>query len=151
MRVEVKPELLRWAAERSRVEPDALAVRFPKLDAWQAREVQPTLKQLEDYARATHTPIGYFFLPEPPVERVPIPDFRTVGGAGVQRPSPDLLDTIHLCQQRQEWYREFARTLGERPLAFAGVAAVTSDVVETAEHIRRTLGFDLDERRRMPT
>ncbi|HUP60403.1 MAG TPA: ImmA/IrrE family metallo-endopeptidase [Thermoanaerobaculia bacterium] len=151
MRVEIKPELLRWAAERSRIEPDALAGRFPKLDAWQAGEVQPTLKQLEDFARATHTPIGYFFLPEPPVERVPIPDFRTVGGARLQRPSPDLLDTIHLCQQRQEWYREFARTIGERPLAFAGAAAVTSDVIDAAERIRHSLGFDLEERRRMPT
>ncbi len=151
MRVEVKPELLRWAAERSRIEPEALADRFPKLEAWEVGDAQPTLKQLEDYARATHTPIGYFFLPEPPVEHIPIPDFRTVGSARLQRPSPDLLDTIHLCQQRQEWYREFARTIGERPLAFAGAAAVASDEIETAERIRHALGFDLEERRRMPT
>jgi Zn-dependent peptidase ImmA (M78 family) len=151
MRVDVKPGLLRWAAERSRIEPDVLAERFPKLQAWEMGEVQPTLKQLEDFARATHTPIGYFFLPAPPVERLPIPDFRTVAGARLQRPSPDLLDTIHLCQQRQEWYREFARTVGERPLAFAGAAAVTSDVIEAGERIRHSLGFDLEERRRMPT
>jgi len=151
MRVQVKPELLRWAAERSQIEPEVLAERVPKLEAWQRGEVQPTLKQLEDFARATHTPIGYFFLPEPPVERVPIPDFRTLGDTRLQRPSPDLLDTIHLCQQRQEWYREFARTIGERPLALAGAAAVTSHVVETAERIRRALGFDLEERRRLPT
>jgi len=151
MRVEVKPELLRWAAERSRIDRDALDDRFPKLKEWVREAVRPTLKQLEDFARATHTPIGYFFLPEPPVERVPIPDFRTVGGARLQRPSPDLLDTIHLCQQRQEWYREFARTIGEPPLAFAGAAAVTSDVIDAAERIRHSLGFDLEERRRMPT
>lgn len=151
MRVEVKPGLLRWAAERSRIEPDALAERFPRLVEWEHGTVRPTLKQLEDFARSTHTPIGYFFLPEPPVERVPIPDFRTVGGALTQRPSPDLLDTIHLCQQRQEWYRDFARMVGERPLGIAGAAAVTSDVVETAERIRDWLGFDLEERRRIPT
>jgi len=151
MRVEVKSELLRWAAERSRIERDALGDRFPKLEQWEMGVVQPTLKQLEDFARATHTPIGYFFLPEPPVERIPIPDFRTVGGAPLQQPSPDLLDTIHLCQQRQEWYREFARTIGERPLAFAGAAAVTSEVIDAAERIRHSLGFDLEERRQMPS
>lgn len=151
MRVEVKPELLRWAAERSRIERDVLDDRFPKLEAWELGVVQPTLKQLEDFARATHAPIGYFFLAEPPVERLPIPDFRTVGGARLQQPGPDLLDTIHLCQQRQEWYREFARTIGEPPLAFAGAAAVTSEVIETAERIRHSLGFDLEERQRMPT
>ena len=68
MRVEVKPELLRWARERSMIEPAALAERFPRLDAWELGEVQPTLKQLEGFANATHAPIGYFFLSEPPVE-----------------------------------------------------------------------------------
>jgi len=151
MRVEVKPELLRWAAERSRIEPDALATRFPKLEEWTAGAAQPTLNQLEGFARATHTAVGYFFLAEPPMERIPIPDYRTVGSLHVERPSPDLLDTIHLCQQRQEWYREFARTIGDRPLAFAGVESVRSDVVAAAERIRRFLHFDLDERHRMPT
>ncbi len=84
------------------IEPAALAERFPRLDAWEQGDVRPTLKQLEGFASATHAPIGYFFLSAPSVERMPIPDFRTVGGRHVVRPSPDLLDTIHLCQQRQE-------------------------------------------------
>jgi transcriptional regulator with XRE-family HTH domain len=80
-------ELLRWARERSMIEPAALAERFPRLDAWEQGDVQPTLKQLEGFANATHAPIGYFFLSAPPVERMPIPDFRTVAGRRVVRPS----------------------------------------------------------------
>jgi Zn-dependent peptidase ImmA (M78 family) len=151
MRVEVKPELLRWARERSMIEPEALAERFPRLDAWERGDVRPTLKQLEDFASATHAPIGYFFLPTPPVERIPIPDFRTIAGRDVARPTPDLLDTIHLCQQRQEWYREFARSIGERPLAIVGSVNVTTDIRRAAAQIRNTIGFDLEERRRIPT
>src|SRR5262249_5974824 len=146
----VRPELLQWARKRSMIEADALDARFPKLRAWERREVQPTLRQLEAFARATHTPVGYFFLPEPPDEQVPIPDFRTVGSARLQRPSPDLLDTVYLCQQRQEWYREFARMSGARPLDFVGSVSVSSDVVETAAHIREKLRFDLEERRAIP-
>src|SRR4051812_37960778 len=115
-RVVVKPEMFRWAWERAGFEPGALADRFPRLEVWERGEAQPTLKQLESLAQATHTPVGYLFLPEPPVERVPIPDFRTMGSERLGRPSADLLDTVYLCQQRQEWYRDFARTEGEAPL-----------------------------------
>jgi Zn-dependent peptidase ImmA (M78 family) len=151
MRIEVRPELLRWARMRSRVELEALVARFPSLEAWERGERKPTLKQLEDYASATHAPIGYFFLSEPPVEQIPIPDLRTIADHRLERPSPDLLDTIHLCQQRQQWYRDFARSAGARELAFVGSLRVSADVEGAAEQIRRSIGFDLEERRRIPT
>src|SRR5262249_28996494 len=107
IRVPVKPELLRGARERAGLEPEELAHRFPKLREWETERAQPTFKQLEQYARVTHAPFGYFFLTEPPVESLPIPDFRTAAGRRIERPSPNLLDTVFLCQQRQEWYREY--------------------------------------------
>ena len=150
-RVSVRPEMLRWACGRGRIAPAALAKRFPRYSAWERGEKQPTLKQLEAFAKATHTPVGYLFLSEPPEERVPIPDFRTVADTPVGRPSPDLLDTLYLCQQRQSWYREFALAEGETPLEFVGSARVTDDVEAVAAAIRQALGFDLEERRRLPT
>lgn len=71
-------------------------------------EAQPTLKQLEDFARLTHTAIGYFFLPEPPALALPVPDFRTLRDEELREPSSALLDTLYLCQQRQDWYRDYA-------------------------------------------
>jgi len=53
LRVEVKPELLRWARERAMFDLDALAHRFPGLPAWESGEAHPTLKQLESFAKAT--------------------------------------------------------------------------------------------------
>ena len=82
---------------------------------------------------------------------MPIPDLRTVADREVGQPSPDLLDTIYLCQQRQEWYRDFARKAGEPKRAFVGSAIVTDKVEGIATQMRDALGFDLDERRRMPT
>ncbi|HMN95292.1 MAG TPA: ImmA/IrrE family metallo-endopeptidase [Phycisphaerales bacterium] len=125
---------------------DALEHRFPKLDAWQNRKLQPTVKQLEKFANATRTPFGFFFLDEPPVEQLPIPDFRTVGSEVLESPSPDLLDTIYLCQQRQEWYRQNALLLGEPALEFIGSASMRSDVIVSAAQIRQTVGFDLNAR-----
>ena len=150
-RVNIKSDMLRWARERSGRSVADLTKAFPRLDEWEEGQAAPTLKQLERYARATHTPVGYFFLQTPPVERVPIPDLRTVGTASVDKPSPDLLDTVYVCQQRQDWYRDFARSNRLEPLAFVGSARTSSDVVMTAADIRQTLAFDLDEQRGAPT
>lgn len=150
-RINVRPELLRWARERAGMTVFELGKRFPKVVLWERGEIRPTLKQLEGFAKATHTPVGYLFLPEPPVERVPIPDFRTVANERIDHPSPDLLDTLYLCQQRQEWYREFARSIGEQPLSFARSVRAGAGIVATAAQIRHTLGFDLDERRNLST
>ena len=151
LRVEIKPEMLRWAVERSGRDADKLYERFPKLDAWESGDAQPTFKQVEDFAKATYTPFGYFFLAEPPQEQVPIPDFRTIANADVGRPSPDLLDTLHLCQQRQEWYRDFVRSNGEDTLTFIGSTKRTASPVKVAASIRQTLSFDLAERRQLRT
>jgi Zn-dependent peptidase ImmA (M78 family) len=109
------------------------------------------LKQVEAFAKATCTPVGYLFLSEPPVETIPIPDFRAPGNTRIGRPSPDLLDTIYVCQQRQEWFRDYARSMGESPLAFVGSVKVGDSVVRTAARIRTELGLDLDVRRKIPT
>jgi len=150
-RVPVKRALYEWACERNRCLPADYAARFPHLSAWIDGTEQPTLKQLEAFATATHTPIGFFFGTEPPMEAVPIHDFRTIAGKPLARPSPDLLDTIYVCLQRQEWYRDFARGSGETALTFVGSAKVGDDVVAVAAEMARTLGFDVATRRAMGT
>lgn len=151
MRVEVRPELLDWARERAGLSVNAIVQRLPQFAQWERREVQPTLRQLEQFARLTYTPIGYLFLPEPPIERLPIPDFRTVADTGVARPSPDLLDTLYTCQQRQEWFRDHARAEGQDAVAVIGRASVDSDIETVASDMRLALGFDLAARRGMST
>jgi Zn-dependent peptidase ImmA (M78 family)/transcriptional regulator with XRE-family HTH domain len=140
-RVHVQPELLRWACERSRIDELELSVRFPHAYAWERGDKQPTLKQLEAFARATHTPLGYFFLPEPPVERLPIRDFRTVG-EDVARPSADLLDTIYVMQRRQDWLREERRDGEGEPLDFVGSARLSDEPEAVGREMRRVVGLD---------
>ena len=151
LRVPVKAATLRWACERSRIDPAILAKRFPQLPAWESGEKQPTLKQIEAFCNATHTAVGHFFGGDPPDEPVPIPDFRTIANTPVSKPSGNLLDAVYLCQNRQYWYEEFARIEGEPPLSFVGSAALTDPVERVAADIRKTLSFDLEERRRLGT
>ena len=150
-RVAVNPALIRWARERAGQAQEALAARFKKLPEWEAGETQPTLKQVEAFARAVHVPVGYLFLTEPPDEPVPIPDFRTVAGRAVRQPSPNLLDTIYACQERQSWYRDFARVAQQPEVGFVGSATVETPPEAVAARMRETLGFDLAARRACPT
>jgi Zn-dependent peptidase ImmA (M78 family) len=150
-RVTVKPDMLVWACKRSGHSIGTLRKKFPKIELWNRGEESPTFKQLENFAKSTYTPIGYLFLTKPPVETVPIPDFRTVSNDYMRRPSPDLLDTVYTCQQRQEWYREFMRSSGEQPLLFVGSIQRTNDIEKIAASMRHALGFDIEERRLMLT
>ena len=151
IRVAVKPELLRWARERAGRSRESLRGKFPRIDQWERGEAKPTLKQLEAFAKAVCVPVGYLFLPEPPRERIPIPDLRTMGGGPLGPPSPDLLDVIYLCQRRQAWYRDYARLSGEEERAFVGSVTLDAPIEKSAEVMRRALGFDLEARRECPT
>jgi Zn-dependent peptidase ImmA (M78 family) len=142
--------VLHWAAQRSGLQDENLATRFPKWLLWLSGEAQPTLKQLEDFARLTHTAIGYFFLPEPPALALPVPDFRTLRDAALAEPSSNLLDTLYLCQQRQDWYREHARMHGLQTLPFVGSVGANETPKAVALRMRESLGLSVEARRQLP-
>jgi Zn-dependent peptidase ImmA (M78 family) len=146
VRVAISREMLEWARERARLEISDLSSRFPKLAEWEAGSRKPTLKQLEQFAAATHTPLGYLLLQGPPEEPVPIPDFRTMAQTSVRRPSADLLDTIYQSQQRQTWFRDFSESGGGEALAFVGSLSTSDDSVGAARIISTALGFGVDVR-----
>ncbi len=146
-RVAVRPEMLRWARERAGVmTADELTGRFPKLPDWEAGDTSPTLKQLEDFARAVHVPVGYLFLTSPPDEALPIPDFRTHDGRGVRRASPNLIDMLYACQERQGWYREFSLSSRMPEADFVASATLNQHPEEIAAAMTQRLGFDLPAR-----
>jgi Zn-dependent peptidase ImmA (M78 family) len=147
-KVAVKYDLITWARERSGLRTDALVKKFPKFREWERGDAQPTLRQLESLAKATSTPLGYFFLSEPPEDSLPIPDFRTLPGAQPRRPTPNLLETIQTMQQRQGWMRDFLIEQGQEALAFVGSVALQGDSNDVAAGIRTTLSLSNDWARR---
>ncbi|MEZ5230485.1 MAG: ImmA/IrrE family metallo-endopeptidase [Acidimicrobiales bacterium] len=142
--------MLEWARARSGIDDEVWEQRFPRYDVWLAGDAAPTLKQLEDFARKTHTPVGFLFLEEPPVETVPIPDFRTISdrpvAAAGEVVSADLLDVIYACERRQEWYRDNQILEGEPPLPFVGVASTTDAVDDVAGQMRQVFDWTAQSR-----
>ncbi len=148
--VAIKPKVLEWAMIRSG-DSTALKRKFTRLEGWLAGNASPSLRQLEDFARASRVPVGFLFLSEPPEENLPIPDLRTFQGRGVAIPSPDLLDTVYLCQRRQAWYQEYAEENGEGPRNFIGSLTVQSAPEKAAAQIESAIGFAVGSRKQCPT
>lgn len=145
--VAVSKSVLRWAVERSG-KAYAVQEKFPMLDEWESGESQPTLRQLEKFAKETLTPFGYFFLPEPPEEKLPIPHFRTLGDQNQKQPSPNLLETIHTMERRQAWMREYLTERGEQQLSFVRSAKIKDEPQHIAQRIKESL--ELTELMSMP-
>ena len=143
-RVPVSANVLRWAIHRSGRSLGELASKFPRIREWEAGETNPTLRQLEHLAKATATPFGFFFLEEPPEERLPVPFFRTLRSEAPQEPSPDLLETIQTMQQRQAWMREFLTEEGQDHLDFVASARTEEQRTAVAERMRQALGLRED-------
>ena len=142
-RVPVSKSLLLWAIERSG-KSIVVKQKFQDLDKWLSGEKQPTLRQLEKFARATYTPLGYLFLSEPPDERLSIPHFRTRGNEPSFRPSPDLLETVQIMERRQAWMREYLIEQGHEPLPFVRSARVADEPEQVASEMRRVLRLTED-------
>lgn len=144
MTIDLQPQLLKWARLRAQLTVEVLAekmgVSVERVEGWEASG-SLTLKQAEKLAKTTHTAFGYLFLEVPPDEKLPIPDFRTVGSKPAERPSPDLLDVIYQSLRRQEWFREYLIYEEQPPLAIVGSAPVGTSIEAAAAAIRRELRF----------
>jgi len=143
MNVTLEPRILSWARERAGLDVPALAKKLgikkvERILEWETTGELP-YEKAEMLARKTYTPFGFLFLKEPPEDKLPIPDFRTVGDAPVRRPSPDLLETVYQMQRRQAWMREFLLEEGESALDFIGSATVQSNSDTVARAMRTKL------------
>jgi transcriptional regulator with XRE-family HTH domain len=91
MDIPLRPEVLRWARERARLDVETLAKRLgtspARVSGWESDgSIRP--KQVEKLARVTHTAVGLLYLPEPPIETLPVRTLALYGTKRCARPAP---------------------------------------------------------------
>lgn len=143
MRSEVKinVDILTWAISRAGFDFHEFTNRLPKIVDWIEGTKKPTLKQLESFAKKVHLPFGYLFLNKPPIEKIPIPYFRSIGNKD-EKISVNVYDTIQLMIQRQDWLKEYLKDKGNDKLTFVGSYNQINDVEKIVYDIRNTLGLE---------
>jgi len=141
----INPSILTWARERAQFSPGMLAkklnIKEDKLDSWKIGEIQPTFKQAQKIAKATHIPSGYLFLPEPPEEELPVADLRTVGNEPLNRPGAELIEVIRQALFRQAWFQDYLKTHAFDQNPVVARKHLDTPVVEIVDDMRNVSGL----------
>ena len=149
----VTPKVLTWARQRRNMEVPDLASRLnvkPDIvNAWETGDRRPTFKQAQRFAQSVYVPFGYLYLSEPPVEELPIADFRTIPCQESKEPSPDLLDLLNGVIGKQEWFREYRESEGVEEMPFVGRFGATDSEKAVASDIRDAI--DVEGARKVST
>jgi len=149
--IKLQPSLLQWARRRAGLTVADLSATMEvsegDVEKWEA-DGNIVADLVDKLAESTRTPIGSLYLSKPPEEKLPINDFRTVGGAAITAPTPDLLDTIYDAQRKQTWFRDYLIESGAEPLWFVGSVKTTDDIFAVARKIREAMGITTSDRTR---
>tara|TARA_R100001143_G_scaffold53461_1_gene48927 strand:+ start:655 stop:1797 length:1143 start_codon:yes stop_codon:yes gene_type:complete len=143
----INPDILSWARERARLSVSVLArklhVNEKSVEAWERGDKRPTFRQAQQYAAKTHVPFGYLYLKQPPEERLPLPDLRTVGNQRPERPSAELIEMAQIVLRRQEWYAEYLRDQGTEQNNVVGRFTAQSGIIAVVESMREVLAVPI--------
>ena len=144
----ITPAVLTWAIARSQLARPQIATKLKieesHLQEWE-RGTPPPFEKARAAAKLLRVPFGYFFLPSPPTDALPIPDRRRLGRH--YKPTPEFLQLLNDVLVRKDWYEDHLRTTSrpsKRP--FVGSFELTSRVSDVAANIRDTLKVQPDLR-----
>jgi len=143
MNVDVSPTILNWVMEK--IPFDDLEDKIKdQLRKWHAGEKTPTFGQIENVSKATHIPLGYFFLKIPPKEDYTVLGYRTIKSKQQTTTSRNLIDTINNMEAIQDWMRDYILSSGNDRLSFVGSMQSVKDVTKIAAAIRADLGLAVE-------
>lgn len=151
----LNPLMLRWARERSGLAVDEVAERMSKpsevVEQWESGGSLPTYRQLERLAEVVFKrPVALFFFPEPPTERDPEQEFRTLPSDEFEELAADTRYAIRKATAFQDSLRSL--TGGQNPAERFLLSDVVPDEEESpialAARVRDYLGVTIPEQQR---
>jgi Zn-dependent peptidase ImmA (M78 family)/DNA-binding XRE family transcriptional regulator len=143
--------LLTWARRRAQMDVAQLAhsakASVSQISSWENGDSRPSLSKAMEIAKTLRIPFGYLFLSRPPLEQLPIPDFRTVAGEKPRGISLELRDVIQSALLKQQWFQDYRSREGESGFDFVLGDVSKGTEADIASFIRDAMGWS-DETRR---
>lgn len=150
--VGVQPSVMRWARESSGMSISDVAARLKKpyelVEAWESGELMPTYIQLETLAYDLFKrPLALFFLPEPPLEKLPKQEFRTLPVADLNRLKRDTHLHIRKAHAYQVSLKEFYENKNPSEVKIWKSISLSSvqSVASQAETVRCLLDINIQQ------
>jgi Zn-dependent peptidase ImmA (M78 family)/transcriptional regulator with XRE-family HTH domain len=110
------------------------------LSEWMSGEKEPTVKQLEAFAKSVNVPFGYLFLEKTPKEEVPFPMFRGEAGRS-DHFDLNVYDTVNSLQLRQDWLEDYLQENEIDTCKYIRSVTLQTPVGETVSKLRTMLGL----------
>jgi len=139
----VNNAMLAWASERAGMPAEEISERMgaslDRVNAWLSGEDKPTFRQAQTLAGILNVPFGFLFLEHPPVEEIPLPDLRTVGGDPARKLDLNFRDLLKDVLFKRDWFRDFLEQIDGEPLPFVGSFGLDANPKDVAKNMRETL------------
>lgn len=149
--ISINPELLSWARQESGFELFRVAKRLnvkpEKVEAWEAGQRQPTMRQIEELARFFHRPLSIFFLSRPPQLQPLAAEYRRLPDVRPGHESPELRLALRQMLTRRENTLNLMGELGEALPTFSLSAHLSEPPAEVGARLRMALNLSVDEQR----
>src|SRR5690625_4257696 len=146
IRVEINPDVLLDAIEKSKRNLEDVKKEFTTFDKWINGELQPTFRQLVHLSGFLRVPFGHLLLNTPAKEHIPLLQFRTIDTEAIEHPSRELIDTIKDMERKQAWLRQAYILEQREPLNFVGSLKneKSEDINKIADYIREKVHLSKD-------
>jgi Zn-dependent peptidase ImmA (M78 family)/DNA-binding XRE family transcriptional regulator len=145
----VKPELLVWARESSRLDlfqaAQKIGIDSEKLKQWEDGAAKPSIPQLRKIAGVYKRPLAVFYLTEPPKTFDAMHDFRRLPDGSLVVLSPELAFEIRRARHRREIAIELSEQQEETITSLNLKIDINKSLDETAKEIRDFLGINLND------
>jgi len=138
--IDINHNIINWAIARAGYNEIDFFSQFPKIKEWMQNGKKLTLKQLEIISNKLHVPFGYLLLKTPPIEKLPIPYFRTINSN--KNINLNVFDTILSIKRRQEWLIEYLDENKFEQLDFIGKFNINDNIEVVIKDIKETIGIE---------
>lgn len=142
-RVDIKPEVLKWAINESQLDNNILLDKYPQLSEWQNGFSKPTFKQIRDFCDYIKIPFGFIFLDTPPLEEQFKVEFRTISSKKGDKFSSNLKTTILEMDYKKLWMSELRENNGQQKIKWNFLRNKDDNYITIANRLRDLFGLSV--------